>query len=185
MNKRSKIVDIIVLAILTVLGIDTLFLHFSVGYTVYLNYFLGLILLVTGVFIKVKNGKFSNYVVLSLLILASAGVVNFLASTVEFGEPSHAVFLSYRFSGINLLFALMLIIYLVINHDLYRKVFKASAQEEDEKFKKLVDFYYDKFKDSGSEELSDIMNRYDQYPLEARTALDKIRSQTYKVSKTS
>ena len=128
MDKPKRIVDIIVLILLTAMCIYTLYTHYVEGLVIYLNFMLGVILLVLSIGFKIGKQGFSKYAVLLVLVLFSIGIVNFLPFLSQLGEAAHSVFYNYQFSGMNPIALVFLIIYLVINKafitKLYIRLFK-------------------------------------------------------------
>jgi len=85
------------------------------------------------------------------------------------------------FSGISPIVFLFLVIYIIINRSVivntFRRFRKGSESEQAIQHDKMVEFYYNKFKECSDYELLEIKSMYKEYPAEAQEAIDKINSE--------
>ena len=83
--------------------------------------------------------------------------------------------------GVDPLVFLLLILYLLINKAAIINVLGFgkldTERDREEKYKRLMNFYYQKFEPYSDNEFIEILKRYDQYPAEAQSAIDKIKSE--------
>lgn len=61
--------------------------------------------------------------------------------------------------------------------DLYHLVTRGSEKEQKEELSKEIEFYYNKFNDCSNIELVDIFKMYNDYPVGAQLALNRIRKE--------
>lgn len=128
----------------------------------------------TALFIKLSKNKLGRYAIGILLILGTFNICNFLPGTtwMNFGF-GNTVLLQFN----PIIFIILAAWYFVnkrVIKVVYSKVFKDSAEEEAIRHQKMIEFYFEKFKDCSEAELEAIHANMSNYPDEAQTALRKL-----------
>ncbi len=182
MIKPNKYIDIFLLTLLAFLIILGLYRYFADGAVVYLNNILAAVSLVYGIILKIKNSNRGRYVVITLLLLSTVGILNYIVSMIaRVGSSSTDTFSFIQYPGIDPLTLPILIIYCVINRsffwECYSLLFHGSKEYRQSESDKKVDFYYKKFTESTDEELVRIYSMYNEYPVEAQVALQNIKQE--------
>jgi len=135
-----------------------------------------LLVLTVGPVLKQYNLPKIQIILFFLLIVPLFNFLHFSYSFTQNG--SSYTYNSTHFVGISPVVLLILLVYSWITKSVIigalRTLRFGSEQEQTSRFDKMVDFYYQKFKESTDIELIDIKSRYDQYPLEAQKAINKI-----------
>jgi hypothetical protein len=177
MLKTNRYIEIIFLILLLALSINTCYRHFTFGYTLSITHYLGFASLVGYVVYKLVVKEERLYPLFIILALASFNILSFM-------NGSYNVTIGYGDSGFELpsfnpvMFSLFGL-YCIINRNLTRfiwgKIFNSSDEASRENYKKMVDFYYDKFNDYPNEELKIIFENYKDYPLEAQEAILQLK----------
>lgn len=180
MNKINKYTDIGVLILsLIIMGI---FISWQIADELFMiDETLGLILFSVSVICKILDFKKVQYVVFILLLVLLLNVIKF-GFTVVNGDVSTTQYsVSYTGLGFNLIIFFILILYLVVNRkvvfDLFFKLLYGSESEREERRNRDISFYYEKFHGCSAEEQNEAFKLYNDYPKEARIALDKINKE--------
>jgi hypothetical protein len=127
--------------------------------------------------LRIVKPRLGRYAIAWLIALGTLNMLSFelVRTSVSFG------FGSFSTIGINPQMLLILVAFYLINrksiNSKIAQTFKGSAEEQEAKRQKMVDFYTDKFKDLDKPEFEEIFNKIDSYPDEAQIALKQIRSQ--------
>ncbi len=182
MSKPNKYFDFVLLSIFSFfvgLGIYQFFID---GFIAYLNNILAAILLIYGIFLKIKNTDKSRFVVIVLLVLSTFGIINFVFATVaRIGDLPTNSFAFIQYPGVDPITLLILIIYCVVNRtfffECYHLLFHGSGEEQKLESEKQVEFYYKKFSTIKEDELESIFKIYNEYPIEAQMALKAIHEE--------
>ncbi|MBB3054593.1 hypothetical protein [Mucilaginibacter gotjawali] len=170
MNKKAKYKDIFVLLILFIFLVISIFRHFSDGYILTVNLYLGFICLFITTLLRIKDGKRAKVFLICLLMLAAFNIISFTVENISFGKSAiYNVGIFYFSSpGINPLFLLMLVIYSIIDYGFsikfYKNVFGKSDKEANEEYKKMAEFYYKRFSSCTREELDFALKNINEYP---------------------
>jgi hypothetical protein len=130
MDKPNKYFDIGLLVAFLIWLVLAVYRHFADDYVLYLNNILALILLVTGILIKGLKSKYSNYVLIVLLLLATFNIINFSAEVFTFNmgytSSTNNGLLSVVYPGINPIVLLLLIIYCIANSRFIKTLINGS-----------------------------------------------------------
>jgi hypothetical protein len=130
MDKPNKYFDIGLLVAFLIWLVLAVYRHFADDYVLYLNNILALILLATGILIKGLKSKYSNYVLIALLLLATFNIINFSAEVFTFNmgytSSTNNGLLSVVYPGINPIVLLLLIIYCIVNRRFIKKLINGS-----------------------------------------------------------
>jgi len=165
MIKPKKYVDVAFLVLLGLLISISISRHFEGGYVLSVYNYLGFILLLILISIKIIKPEKEWFLVLRLLILYALNIINF---TVE------------QFN-LNFIGLFLLIIYCCINKEmvihLVKRTFAGSVGEQKERRDRMIRFYYDKFKICNTEEFDQIFSNFSKYPIEAQIALKQIKTE--------
>lgn len=180
MIKAKKYIDFIFLALLGLSISVSLCLHFTEGFVLSINNYLALLSWIFVLLFKLIKPDKEFFGVLILLLLSTLGVINFTIITVN-AELHHSESgFVYNGIGFNIIFFLLLIVYLVMNKRAtsYIKILlRGSEKEQEEKRNKMINFYYEKFKVFGDQEFNELINNFDHYPVEAQVALNRIKAE--------
>ena len=118
-------------------------------------------------------------ILLFVLFIPLFGFLNYSYSSTD-GATTYT-YHSAKFNGLSPIVFVIILIYLTVNISAIKSVFKRTLYESEaqlgEKFDKMIEFYYLKFKECSDEEFTEVKSRYDHYPLEAREAIDKINKE--------
>lgn len=170
---------LLAVALLAIGQLLGLFNFLSIDVTPSLN--AGLCLLIMGVFLK-KYGPPKSIVALLILLLFFALrilKVPITADAVGLKVVTYSV--TVAFLTIDPVFTVFLITFVILNFRFFRRVsgnlIYGSTTDQAKALDKKVVFYYDKFKICSSEELERAYNMYNDYPFEARLALDQIKKE--------
>lgn len=182
MIKPIKYFDIILLSIFSFFVVLGIYQYLVDGFVVYLNNILAAILLIYGIFLKIKKDAKGRFVVIGLLALSTFGIINFVFATVaRIGESPANSFAFIQYPGIDPITLLILIIYCFVNRsffwECYHLLFHGSEEDQKSESEKQVEFYYKKFSDSTDDELERFYKVYKEYPIEARVALKRIHEE--------
>jgi hypothetical protein len=165
MIKPKKYTDPILLSIFGLFIVISIYLHFVYNYILPINYYPGLFCWIIVIGFKIYNAKKEYFLVLILLVLYSLNIINF--TVVRF--------------NVNIAGIILLVVYAAINKDMVisicRNIFIGSEEELEKKRNKMVVFYYEKFQKCETEELNEIFNNFNSYPIEAQIALNKIKKE--------
>ncbi|MES2061757.1 MAG: hypothetical protein V4456_07545 [Bacteroidota bacterium] len=176
MNKKGKYVDYAFLIIIGLLTCLTIYRHYSADFILSINNYLGLLLFIVVSVLKLFKLPQNKYLVFILLVFYTFNIINFTVERFNISIGIDPGELQYNTPSINPVAVILLIVYLFLNGSVIKQLYTDTDAEGKEKSNKKVDFYHHKFNSCSDTELTDIFNNYDNYPDEARTALDKIRS---------
>jgi hypothetical protein len=142
MYKRAGYVDIGFLLVIGVLLGISVISHFTIGYTLKVNLFLGIIGWLVAVFLKIRKHKSRGILVICLLTLWTFNIVSFTYSNIAFGKSGIYEYngIYYSFPGINPLALLFQIVYSIVNYSISKQFFKSvfgrSDDEVEQEYKK-------------------------------------------------
>ena len=138
-----------------------------------------LLLLFSFLIVLGKSTK-ARYLVMVLLLLSLFNTITFSYSIDGTEYTSKSSFNIGNF-GFNSFAFLLTVFYILIDwkyhiHSL-KVLFHGSKEEQEHKGEKMINFYYEKFKNCSPEELTKIMNDFKLYPTEAQIALERINEE--------
>lgn len=142
---------------------------------------LAMFLFAVSIIFKAYNIKIGQYAILILLIILLFNLITF-SYTVVNGDVS-TTYYSANFSsfGFNPIVFFVLISYIICNRRFvayaYKLLIHGSVKEQKEKDNKDITFYYNMFNNCSGNELNDAFNLYNDYPLSAQKALNKIKAE--------
>lgn len=178
MKRKEKITDIAVLSLLSVISIISIYRHLVFGYALTWSTYIGMALLFSGFIYKIVSGWKGRFLVFILLFLAMFGVINFTVEIIAIG------YVGIGTIGLNPLIFLLLVIYSVICIDtvsaLFRNINRGSEKEISGEREKMELFYYNKFIKLNQVEFQNIFRYYNDYPEEAKFAINKIKEEREK-----
>jgi hypothetical protein len=182
MIKPNKYFDFILLSTFSFFVVLGIYQYFVDGFTVYLNNILAAILLIYGIFLKVKRYDKSRFVVICLLALSTFGIINFVFATVaRIGELPTNSFAFIQYPGIDPITLLIFIIYCFVNRsffwECYHLLFHGTGEAQKRESEKQIEFYYKKFSTIKNDDLERIFKIYNEYPVEAQMALKAIHEE--------
>ena len=130
--------------------------------------------------LKIYNVKWGQYLILALLLVLLFNPLSCSYTTVE--DNISTVRSEAKFTSlISPVTFLVLLLFLAFSYnaiiDLYHLVTRGSEKEQKEKLSKEIEFYYNKFNDCSNIELVDLFKMYNDYPIAAQLALNKIREE--------
>ena len=181
--KKKEYVDLFYLALIGYFISEGIYLHFSDGNVLSVNFYLGIIgWLVCCFYVFVI--RTNNFFVLFLLILGVFNLLVFSASIFTFGVVRYIYkqdTIIIPFPGINPLFLLIAFLYFLFNSKLliahYHNLKYGSKKDIELNLKNRIEFYYNKFNSYESENLKKVYNIYKDYPDEAQIALKRIHEE--------
>jgi len=174
MKKSKSYLDIVLLIVLSLLVIAVIYWDFSDHLSVSINDFIliGLVIFTIRItFYKSAKGQW----ILVLLILATLpGVL-----TINYNFNGYSSRTVAHVGGLNFnpLSFFLLLLFLGIDRRNVITLFYGSQEERNVKSEKLKQFYYDKFKKCTDNEFDDALLMFDDYPEEARSALNKLTAE--------
>ncbi|TWJ03477.1 hypothetical protein JN11_01020 [Mucilaginibacter frigoritolerans] len=171
-------IGIFITLLLIVVGVFYKDIDGSFFYT--LNDFLDVVLLIFSLRIIFGKPGVERYLVIVLLFVCLFNLLTF-TYMVDGAKYSSRSWIKIGHLGFNPFTFLLLIIYAFIDRKylsyLFGNIFYGSKEEQENKKEKLINFYYDKFNNCTSEELSKILDDFELYPVEAQIALNKIKEE--------
>jgi hypothetical protein len=176
-GKIKALIDYIFLGILGIFIGVCVYRHFTDGYVLYINNYVAFALWASLIFYKILKPTAGKSFVFWLLVLAMFQVINFSIgrSKLNFGYGDSNSF----FIGFDPSLFLVFIMYSIIRRDIpgniIRGIFKGSEKDQTDERNKMIGFYYKKFISCDSEELKQIFGNFNEYPVEAQIALNKIK----------
>lgn len=130
--------------------------------------------------LKIYNIKVGQYVILVALLILLFSPLSCSYTTIE--DNISTVHSEAKFTSlISPLTFLVLVLFLAFNYsamiDLYHLVTRGSEKEQKDELCNEIDFYYRKFNGCSETELIDIFKMYNDYPVGAQLALNRIRKE--------
>ncbi|MEB0261683.1 MULTISPECIES: hypothetical protein [unclassified Mucilaginibacter] len=115
----------------------------------------------------------------TLLFVLLIPLFGFLQYSYSFAEANTTyTYYSGKFTGISPVVFIIMVIYIIVNISAIKNAFRffrhGSDAEQTEKYDKMIQFYYEKFKECPDNEFIEIKSRYEDYPSEAQEAIHKI-----------
>ncbi|WP_295670782.1 hypothetical protein [uncultured Mucilaginibacter sp.] len=177
MNKKAKYKDIFFLFVLFIFLVISIFRHFSDGYILTVNLYLGFICLFITTVLRIKDGKRAKVFLICLLMLAAFNIISFTVENISFGKSAiyNVGIFYFSLPGINPLFLFALGIYSAIDYrfsiKIYKIAFGLSDKEANEEYRKTTELYYKRFSTCTMEELDFALKNIKEYPHAAQEAL--------------
>ena len=130
--------------------------------------------------LKIYDIKVGQYVILCVLSILLFSPLSCSYTTIE--DNISTIHSEAKFNSfISPITFLVLLLFLAFNYkamiDLYHLVTRGSEKEQKEELSKEIEFYYNKFNDCSNIELVDIFKMYNDYPVGAQLALNRIRKE--------
>lgn len=156
------------------------YMAFSELFIVSFNYILLFALFIFSLRLIFFNSTKGEYILLSLIILVLPGslFLSYILNGTTYSSHTIGHFGSLRFDPYSFF---LLILYCLVNRhnmmQLFGKLLLGSIEEQVEKQKKLVNFYYDKFTNCTDDELNTAFSLVKEYPEEAQIALKQIHQE--------
>ena len=179
MENSSKFFYILLITSLILIGL--IFISWQVANNLMLiNETFALILLTASVIGKWAKKERIQLIIFFFLCIPLFDLLSY-SYTIVNGDTT-TTYHSAKFNSlINPIVFVLFVVFLVINASAiikqFRFFFKGSDVEIEEKDKREVAFYYDKFNTSTNEELEQLYKMYKSYPYTAQEALDQIRNE--------
>jgi hypothetical protein len=146
-------------------------------YVLSINNYLAFFAWPIALFFRVYKSK--RYPLGIILLLALFNIINFGIGTISMKFGIHSS-IPVETPGINPIILLVVVVYYFVNkrqiNNILSNFFKGTDEERREEFQKRVDFYLDKFNSCHEEELKGILENFNDYPDEAKTALRQIQA---------
>ncbi|WP_429263586.1 hypothetical protein [Mucilaginibacter sp. 3215] len=179
MLKPNKIVDISFLILFGISALITIYQGISNTFLLTINNYLAFLLYAIMVGLKFYSPIKGKYGVLILLGLSLVDIINFSAVVINAKIYHLDSGWSVNGLGFNIIAFILLIVYYFFNTDfvlyILRSLFVGSDKELADKKEKLVNFYYNKFREENNENFDSIFKNIETYPDEAQVALKKIK----------
>ncbi len=173
----NRLLDRLLLIVLGFLSLFTLYQVLFQEYFLTLNNYAAFLFLIVAIILKIKKEDRFKSAVLLLLLSASFNFINFSTVTYSATVGYKAKEIDYSLPSINILFFLLLIFYCCINISYVRSIFTGTDDEKELKRQKMIEFYYTKFSGIDLDGFNSALNNFDQYPEEARIALEKLKNE--------
>ncbi len=145
----------------------------DIGFILSINEISAILLLLFSIRIVFLNSSKGQFLLLSMLFFTLFNLisVNYTVDNIEYSSSVTAHIGKLSFNPIAFIF---IIYFCIINRNSLLTSFFGDEKERDDKRNKLMQFYYDKFKNCTLEELEKFFEMFDDYPQEAQLALRKI-----------
>jgi hypothetical protein len=184
MTKTAKYLDIVYLGLIGIIITISIVRVIAYNFILPVNTYVGLACWLGGVVLKIFTPKKTKYFLSAILILSTLNLITFTVETFAFGVGSHLfTWQGFYFCAvsINPIALVLMVIYFSINFStaktLIKKIFGSSEKEEKDAYDKSFQFYYQKFVSYNDDDFKVIIKNFDDYPLEAREAIEFIVKQ--------
>jgi hypothetical protein len=169
--------DFIFLGILGALLISTFMQSFLFHYMLNWNNYAALSLFIVAAIFRFRENRYRRFGVGLLLILGCVNVLNFTVSTITFRMEAfnHDDLRRSPFS-INPIFCMLTVVYAFVNLESIKRLFQGSDEEILARREKKVSHYKVLFGKCSQEELKKIKANIDEYPEEAKVAMEEIEA---------
>jgi hypothetical protein len=178
MLKPNKIVDIVFLSILGIGVAVSIYTHLFSDFVLTLNNYAAFIFYITVIICKIIIPEKVRYAVLILLGLSVFDIINFTVEVINAKIFEIGSNWAINSLGFNVFIFLLFVVYCLFNKSLIfgvlKTVLSGSDKEIEEEKKKMINFYYDKFKNVDKSEFDNLYGNFKNYPEEAQIALDRL-----------
>lgn len=170
--------DYLFLSVLGLLIANTVTQHFLDRYVLTINNYFGFIAWGAAFILRLGRSKYRRLGLGWLLILGALNLLSFTIGkvAVSVGNISN----SAEAIGLNPIILVILIAYYFVNkasiNRILSRVFIGTREEQEQERNRQVEFYFTKFSNCEQEELDEIFQRFDDYPTEAKVALNRIKA---------
>jgi hypothetical protein len=177
MNRNKLYIDVLIIILIGFLLSLSFFQHFTVGFSLTINFYLGVVWWLTTILIYIKKSERGKKHILILLIFSCFNIIEFYYANISFGSSNIYKYKEIYFSlpGLNPFSLLMLISYIFLNLSMvkqfYRNLLGHNDAEIEQEDKKQFKFYYENFIACNSEELEYAIKNINEYPEQALEAL--------------
>ena len=169
--------DYLFLSVLGLLIVNTVTQHFLNRYVLSLNNYFGFIAWGTAFILHLGRSKYRRLALGWLLILGTLNLLTFTIGkiAVSVGPISES---GTEHLGINPIILVILIVYYFVNRTPINRILSrtliGTEEEQKQKRNKQIEFYFEKFSKCEPEEFEELLQRFDDYPVEAQVALKRI-----------
>lgn len=184
MLKSKFNTDYIFLGLLGVLLCNTIYQHVINDIVLNLNNYLALAAWVLCFVLVLTKIGLAKYAIATLLLLGLFEVFNFMPGStklaIDIGDISNPDMNGIGFSPVVFLFC---VAYYIANKTIVHQFFSKRLHDSDdqrfEKQNKMIAFYYNKFSCCSTDEFAVILTNYNDYPEEAKIAIDRVKESKF------
>jgi hypothetical protein len=181
MDKKSRVVTIVMVGIMCLLAFEIYFWPFIATFFLSINSNIALILVLVSLVFKRYQIKRAQYVIFIILLLQAFNVFKFTLDIIGSYYSEKSVLMNIGSLSISPIPFVLLLAYGVINRktlqELILNMLHGSDEERKDKRDKLERFYYDNFKMLTPKEFNDALLMFNDYPDEAKVALNKLKDE--------
>ncbi|MDB5135047.1 MAG: hypothetical protein JWP37_1650 [Mucilaginibacter sp.] len=175
MSKLNKYTDLVFLIVLGFLSVRAVYEHFQYGYVLSINNYLAFIVwIIAFAVLLVRPGK-ATILMLMAMFLSALNIINFTSEIFKAGISNESN--GFESLTVNPLALLLLVIYCLVNREAIKILLNGSNAEKMREQDRMIDFYYKKFISCSKDELNKVFESFDEYPIEAKMALKKIKAE--------
>ena len=178
MKKRHDYLTLSLVFVLFIIIVREFYLDFVDRNSVSLDDILAFLLLIFGVRLIFTRLKTGQYIVLFLILLSLGGLITgfIILDDSHYSSGRSSVQIGTLLS-FNPFAFLLLIFYCLINREGLKNTFRGSENERGEAVQKKIHFYYNMFNSVTKNEFDEAFRKLDEYPEEAKVALNRIRNE--------